>query len=109
MKPSVILISVLLFLSPLVAVASDARQADVTYLGHGQFSYKDNKYSYNDLVQALRSVYSVVQMDKIVVDLGRVASANDKAQVCQLKHDFIGVPLKMKLKVEDGYQELFCN
>jgi hypothetical protein len=109
MRRSVILISAVLFLSPLAAQASDARQADVKYLGHGQFSYKDNRYSYNDLVQALRSAYSVVQMDRIVVDLGRVASANDKAQVCQLKQDFLGVPLKMKLTVEDGYQELFCN
>ena len=108
MRCSVILILALLSLTPLAAAASDPGEADVTYLGHGQFSFKGDQYDYDALVRTLRAVYRVVPLDQIVVDMGEVASQNDRAEVCQLKRE-LGVPLTMHLTVEGDVHEMFCN
>ena len=108
MKLSVILFAALLSLAPLAVQASDPGEADVTYLGHGQFQFKGDAYDYDALVKHIRAVYRIVALDHIVVDMGQVASQSDRAQVCQLKRD-LGVPLTMHLTVDGDVRELFCN
>ena len=108
MKASVLLMSVMLCLVPATAALADAGEADLTYLGHGQFTFKGDAYDYDALVKDIRAVYRVVALDHIVVDMGQVASQSDRAQVCQLKRD-LGVPLTMHLTVDGDVRELFCN
>ena len=109
MRRSVMLISMLFFLAPSMAVhAESGVEVHIAYLGQDQFRFKKTVYDYTDLVQAVQAEYAGERIRVVVVNMGEVASVNDRKSVCRLKQD-LQAKLKMHLHVEGETRELFCN
>jgi hypothetical protein len=80
----------------------------VTYLGQGQFQYKDQAYLYDALVAAIQYDYAGQHIDAVSVDMGSVASQLDKAKVCPLRQSLLA-PVQMFITVDGEKREMFCN
>ena len=108
MKRSVMLLSVLLSLVPLEGVWAKPVLVRVAYLGQGNFKYEKKTYTYNELVTVIQSDFAGQHIDRLIVEMGKVASQMDKAKVCQLRQSLL-TPLVMKLTTDTGKQNMFCN
>lgn len=107
MRRIVLLLLAALVLSPAYGDGKEVKEW-VSYLGQGQFTFDKKPYGYKDLVAALQAAHPDEHIDMVVVDMGTVAGQGDKNLVCQLRQA-LQTQVKMKLTVDDGKRELFCN
>lgn len=79
MRRNVIVMSLMLLLAPLAAARADSSVVvRLAYLGQGQFLFKKTTYDYMGLVQGVQADYAGEHIDLVVVNMGQVASVNDR-------------------------------
>lgn len=108
MRRSVMLMAAMLSLVPMAAALADPVIVQVTYLGQGQFQYKNTAYAYDALVAAIQYDFAGQHIDGVAVDMGSIASQLDKAKVCTLRQSLLA-PVEMHITVDGQARQIFCN
>jgi hypothetical protein len=108
MKFGAMLMAAALSLAPVAATLADPVVVELTYLGHGQFSFQKKQYDYDALVSAVQAVYLYKHFDGVSVDMGTAASQMDKGQVCPLRQS-LQTQVQMFITVDGEKRTFFCN
>ncbi|HEY1773589.1 MAG TPA: hypothetical protein VGH91_10405 [Gammaproteobacteria bacterium] len=111
MRRSVWIIAAALLLAPLMAAQAAPVVVELTYLGQGQYLFRNKQYDYRRVVKVIQNTHPNELIDLVSVNMPQGTTLIDRKEVCGLRQA-LNTQVKMHLDVGDGTGTTapqFCN